>query len=324
MKGYIRTLEANLSEETDQDSRKDSQRLTKIMLTNNEWNLLRDLIPILGPFEEATRYLGGSNYSTHSIMNPLIAEIIKKLESGLELNTTNINIEEVEDIFVWDENQDNPTNINNNRINLDEPMRTLGALEEVKKTLYHAMLFYWKKDRVVSYLPSILDPRIKKLDFAPNELRQTRRSLQDKYNDIKLSMSLHTPPPSSPTSTITPFLGSTPSPTLYQSTLFNIFNHPPSVNNQSELDEYLAVPQIPFNLDPFSWWKTNKEKFPVISELARAYLSVSATSTLSERLFSDCGNLMGPKRTRISPEFFKRMMFLKRNYNILDSIHPPK
>ena len=110
---------------------------------------------------------------------------------------------------------------------------------------------------------------------------------------------------------------------LYQSTLFDIFNHPPSANNQNELDEYLAIPQIPFNTDPFSWWRVNKEKFPILSELGRAYLSVSATSTPSKRLFSDCGNLMGPKRICISPEFFKRIVFLKRNYNVLNTIHQP-
>src|SRR6266540_4949001 len=177
---------------------------------------------------------------------------------------------------------------------------------------------------MISYLSSILDPQIKKLDFAPDEMRQTRHSLQDKYNDMKLNMSLYTQP-SSPSSdlTTTPFLGSTPSPTLYQLTLFNIFNHLSPNNNQSELDEYLAIPQIPFNSDSFSWWRINKGKFPIISELARAYLSVSATSTLSERLFSDCENLMGPKRTRISPEFFKKLIFLKRNFSILDSIYPP-
>ncbi|RGB27473.1 hypothetical protein C1646_673949 [Rhizophagus diaphanus] len=80
LKGYIRTLEANLAEETDQDSKKDSQRLTKVMLTNDEWNLLHDLILILGPFEEVTQYLEDSNYSTHSIMKPLIIEIINKLK----------------------------------------------------------------------------------------------------------------------------------------------------------------------------------------------------------------------------------------------------
>jgi len=313
LKGYIRTLEANLAEETDQDSKKDSQRLTKIMLTNDEWDLLRDLIPILGLFEETTRYLGGSNYSTHNITKPLIAEIINKLKP--EESTPDINIENLEDVFVLDD----MANVNSNEkecqrsINLDEPLQTSGILKKVKNTLYQAMLFYWKGDREISYLPSILDPRIKKLDFAPDEREQTLLSLQDKYSDMKFSMSLHSssqsstpqsPAPSSPAplAPITPFA---PSPTLYQSTLFDIFKHTSSpVNAQNEIDEYLALAQIPFNTDPFSWWRINKERFPVLSELARAYLSVSATSTPSERLFSDCGNLMGAKRARISPEFF--------------------
>lgn len=66
------------------------------MLTNDEWNLLRDLIIILAPFEEATRYLGGSNYATYSIMNPLIAEIISTLKPSENITT---NIEELENVF---------------------------------------------------------------------------------------------------------------------------------------------------------------------------------------------------------------------------------
>ncbi|CAB5336226.1 unnamed protein product [Rhizophagus irregularis] len=116
LKGYICTLEANLAEETDQDSKKDSQRLTKVMLTNDEWDLLRDLISILGPFEEATQYLGGSNYSTHSIMKPLITEIINKLKPDeLNENTMNINIENLKNVFIWNEDQDNPNNPNNKK-----------------------------------------------------------------------------------------------------------------------------------------------------------------------------------------------------------------
>ena len=154
-------------------------------------------------------------------------------------------------------------------------------------------------------------------------MEQTITSLQDKYSDMKFNMSLCSQLPTPiPNPIITPFVGLTPSP-LYQSTLFDIFNRPSPVNTQTELEEYLAIPQIPFNTDPFFWWRINREKFPIMRELARAYLSVSATSTSSERLFSDCGNLMSPKRTRISPEFFRRLVFLKRNYGILDSIHKP-
>jgi len=42
------------------------------MLTSDEWELLQYLIIILGPFEEATRYLGGEKYITYSIMAPII------------------------------------------------------------------------------------------------------------------------------------------------------------------------------------------------------------------------------------------------------------
>ncbi|PKC65198.1 hypothetical protein RhiirA1_461344 [Rhizophagus irregularis] len=48
----VSTFKANLAEETDQDSKKDSQRLTKVMLINDEWDLLHDLISILGPTTE--------------------------------------------------------------------------------------------------------------------------------------------------------------------------------------------------------------------------------------------------------------------------------
>ena len=64
------------------------------------------------------------------------------------------------------------------------------------------------------------------------------------------------------------------------------------------------------------------EEISNTNELARIHLAVSATSTPSERLFSNAGNLMTSKRTRISPELFERMMFLKRNIDQYKNIHP--
>jgi hypothetical protein len=55
--------------------------------------------------------------------------------------------------------------------------------------------------------------------------------------------------------------------------------------------------------------------------MARIYLAAPATSTLSERLFSDAGNLLSAKRNRLDPELFKYMIFLKRNASKVDSIH---
>src|SRR4051794_28393386 len=64
-----------INNEDDIDAKKDSKQLKKIMLSSDEWELLQNLIITLGPFEEATRYLSGEKYITHSIMIPIIERI---------------------------------------------------------------------------------------------------------------------------------------------------------------------------------------------------------------------------------------------------------
>ncbi|CAB5382132.1 unnamed protein product [Rhizophagus irregularis] len=51
--------------------------------------------------------------------------------------------------------------------------------------------------------------------------------------------------------------------------------------------------------------------------------SPNAASTPSERLFSDVENLLTVKRTRMKPELFSHVMFLKRNSHHFANIHPP-
>ena len=54
-KGYIQALVVELiNNESDNDAKKDGKQLEQIMLSSNEWDLLKELILILGPFEEAT------------------------------------------------------------------------------------------------------------------------------------------------------------------------------------------------------------------------------------------------------------------------------
>ena len=64
-----------INNDDDIDAKKDGKQLEKIMLSSDEWDLLQDLVITLGPFEEATCYLGGENYITHSIMIPIIERI---------------------------------------------------------------------------------------------------------------------------------------------------------------------------------------------------------------------------------------------------------
>ena len=71
-------LVSTLATKNDLDSKKDYKRLNSIMLTSDEWELIQDLMPVLKPYAEATELLGGSNYCTHSMMNPILINIKKR------------------------------------------------------------------------------------------------------------------------------------------------------------------------------------------------------------------------------------------------------
>lgn len=328
-----------VNNENDIDARKDGKQLEKIMLNSDEWDLLQNLILILGPFEEATRYLGGEKYITHSIMNPIIEQIKNLLLSSSPnspnsststssitvFNTPEIyeEIEKADDVFVMIERVEtlendliikNNDQINKNKINLDKPLETKDVLNQVKRDLYNAMCFYWKFLSDDCLLSTILDPRIKSMG---NKVKE-EEILRQKYEEYKEAY-LPTPNESrstSPTRSETSIISNT----IYKPKLFSIFEHnQPKASN--EVEEYLKEDMISFNQCPLNWWLNKKNKYPILAKMARIYLAIPATSTSSERLFSDAGNLLSSKRTKMNLELFQHIMFLKKNATKIDSIH---
>ena len=75
----------------------------------------------------------------------------------------------------------------------------------------------------------------------------------------------------------------------------------------------IRTPQASPDVDLFQWWLDNKKKFPNLFKIARKYLGIPATSTPSERLFSDTSNQITSKRNRLKPETVSELLFLKRN-----------
>lgn len=312
------------------DTKKDGKQLEKIMLSSDEWELLQQLVITLGPFEEATKYLGGEKYITHSIMNPMIEHIKKLLLSPLSnspssstptsptLSTSPISafntpeiyeeIRNAADVFVLIEEvetleNDVENNNQTNRTNLDKPLETKDLLDKVRKDLYNAMCVYWNVLSEDYTLSTVLDPRIKSM----NNKEEEKEILHKKYEEFKEN---YLPTPiESRASSPTPSESSNP---IYKPRLFSIFeqNQPKASN---EVEEYLREDKISFQQCPFNWWLNKKDKYPILAKMARIYLAIPATSTPSERLFSDAGNLLSAKRSRMNSELFKRIMFLKRN-----------
>src|SRR5581483_4165719 len=169
IKPYIQVLVPELINSLDSDAKKDGKNLEQIMLTSDGWDLLQELILVLGPFEEATCYLGGEKYSTYSIMNPIIKEIKNLLLSNSSSSSRSISppstsissfntpeifqeIENADDVFVIIEEveiQENEAIVkkkNNkiqSKIDLNKAFETKDVLNEVKKNLYNAMCHYW-------------------------------------------------------------------------------------------------------------------------------------------------------------------------------------
>jgi hypothetical protein len=52
---------------------------------------------------------------------------------------------------------------------------------------------------------------------------------------------------------------------------------------------------------PFSWWKVNELKFPLLSELAHRLLSIPATSAPSERVLFECRANNCKRSCKVSP-----------------------
>lgn len=82
---------------------------------------------------------------------------------------------------------------------------------------------------------------------------------------------------------------------------------------EAELSNYLLTPSIDKEQDPLAWWKTHRVSFPHLAQLARRYLSIPATSSPSERLFSASGNIITCQRSSLKPAMVNRLVFLAKN-----------
>ena len=96
-----------------------------------------------------------------------------------------------------------------------------------------------------------------------------------------------------------------------------IFSHDQNqINHEIEIDNYLnemITPVAPESADVYQWFCGNQHSFPILSRMTRKYLSIPATSVPSERLFSDAGNQITSKRTRLSSKVVSQLLFVKRN-----------
>lgn len=79
--------------------------------------------------------------------------------------------------------------------------------------------------------------------------------------------------------------------------------------SRCELDDYLGG-KYPIKRDqsPLGWWKEHEHHFPILAQLARDYLSVSATSCACERTFSAAADICTSSRGGMHPKTMERLV----------------
>jgi hypothetical protein len=86
----------------------------------------------------------------------------------------------------------------------------------------------------------------------------------------------------------------------------------PALN--SEVERWINQPCLPLETMPNeakAYMQSKAYEFPIITQIARDYLAIPATSAPSERVFSVAGNLISKKRTRIASENVRYVLCLR-------------
>ena len=82
---------------------------------------------------------------------------------------------------------------------------------------------------------------------------------------------------------------------------------------KAEVNSYTSAARIDFKDEPLVWWKCQATNYPFLSDVARKYLCVCATSSPSERLFRKSGQIVTPLRATLKPERVNMLTFLLKN-----------
>ncbi|PKK62627.1 hypothetical protein RhiirC2_790092 [Rhizophagus irregularis] len=200
--------------DSDKQAKKDGKQLKDINFTEDEWNAISELIPILELFANATELLGGNQYATVSFIYPAINIITK----GVKLSNSNSNEVEV--------------------VDFTEPNTTFDDDVEYEDSEDRDIANNQSKQRKIKINTQQDYPRCKSLSFVSPELHSNiHLKLRSIYNEIKLEYSEQEK--------------DCHEEYLTNSLLASMFNR--RYERGDEVTKYLRVEEIGFSECPFNW-----------------------------------------------------------------------
>jgi len=273
-------------------------------LNTNDWQIINDYIDILRPISEATGLLEGRGKAgRHSA----IWEVIPTFDWLLKV------FEERKDRLTEATLEDYPTQEameDHAKININLGWKKLSA-------------YFKKLDKTPAYYTAVLlHPHLKR--FCYNAWRDKPQWLIDgdaafkrlwkSYKERSITSSTNPPPPkrvrasSGREDHIAAYTGVTT----------------PGETHDDEYERWKLLDPLPKEHpladDPIRYWLLHRPEFPRLAQFALDILTIPAASTDCERVFSEAGDLLEPRRSKMSPNMiaaiqcgrsWKRMRFKK-------------
>ena len=84
-----------------------------------------------------------------------------------------------------------------------------------------------------------------------------------------------------------------------------------------EIESYLKERPIDREEHPLEWWKENQHRFPLVSRVAKRYLTIPIMSTPAERVFSTAGLTVTRLRSCLTPEHVNMLVYLNKNASFI-------
>src|SRR5215212_9092204 len=183
------------------EEKADGNKLKKIMLNDNEWELLDELCNILAPFEKATQDFSGNTYVTLSQMFPIIINLTNSLKPPDDLSNSDGEFEESDDNKTITSDSEESLTDQQIKVNYNDISE---VLKNVKKNIYMGLNHYWAMPDDFGIMAALLDPRYKDLSFISDDETKIKihSDLQIEYDQLKKEIQQQTTIPSPTTSTI--------------------------------------------------------------------------------------------------------------------------
>lgn len=177
----------------------------------------------------------------------------------------------------------------------------------------------------VHYVATMLHPNLKSFNHTPHEKYRAESALKmefDKHSELERDRL-----PSNNNNQRKHPLPKKPSLPVSLDDVFDLPISPDKtetdISTQTELERYIAdETKIDKDMNILVYWNNNQSTYPILASIARRVLSIPATNTTIERLFSISGNTVTNRRTRLQTSKVNQLLFVRRNLMALRELFP--